>query len=670
MLSPARLPLALSAKHPVLTANWQRALLAGFVVQVLLILFVTTIGLRQLQTTTDNLGTVVDIHMRKLRLTKAMMTAARERTLCMFRLAESRDPFERDDLFLQFNAFGTAFANARMALLEMPLNLRERQLLVRQGALTSIAKPLQSRVVDRLRNDFDRIGDGQALARATQAQNAVLDTLAALDAETQQHALAASLKAREADDKARFWMSLLSGLALLLGTVVAAVIVYYIRRVSRDREHLATHDTLTALPNRMLLADRLEQSLARAQRRNDLVGVMVVDLDRFKRVNDTLGHGSGDALICEVARRLRGSMRAEDIVARLGGDEFAVVVDARRLNQILHIVEKILATLNAPYQIGGQELFSGCTIGISVYPNDGGDAARLLRNADTAMAHAKRAGRGRFQLYDAGMNAAAAERLQLETELHYAAERNEFTFHYQPQLNLASGRIEGVEALIRWNHPRRGLLAPAAFLELLEDTGEIVGVGRALLLTACRQAASWHAAGSRLDVAINLSSKEFWHDALLATVRGALAQSGLPARSLHLELTENIFMEDIDSAIERIEALKALGVVVAIDDFGTGYSSLAHLKRFPLDVLKIDRYFVKELPHAAVNEALIGSILALCKGLGLSAVAEGVEDMAQLECLRRLGCPIAQGYLVSPPVPAQQIPALLERRSPEAFSDA
>ena len=284
---------------------------------------------------------------------------------------------------------------------------------------------------------------------------------------------------------------------------------------------------------------------------------------------------------------------------------------------------------------------------------------------------AKSGGRNRFQLYDTAMNAMAEERLQLETELHYALQRNEFVFHYQPQLNLETGRIHGVEALIRWNNPDKGLLGPAVFLELLEESGGIVGIGRSLLLAACRQTANWHAAGfADLGVAVNVSSKEFWHESLLANVRDALEQSGLPAQSLQLELTEGIFMENVDAAVERILALKALGIAVAVDDFGTGYSSLAHLKRFPLDVLKIDRYFVKDIQHAPVNEALISSILALCKGLDLGTVAEGVENRDQLESLRKLGCRIVQGYFISRPVPAEQVIALLGRDWLQEFGQA
>ena len=651
---------------------WKLALLAGFITQLLLILFVTAIGLRQLEMTTVNLNQVVDIHMRKQNLTKAMVIAARERTVILLMMTQIKDPFEQDELLMQFHRHGGEFVTLRQALLDLPLNDRERELIAQQGELTGRAIPFQERVIDLISADFIQDAADLALKQAIPAQNNVMTALSQLDAETQRVALAASRKAYEDHVAARFWMYLLSAAALVVGLIVAAVVFNFSARISREREQLATHDTLTSLPNRMLFKDRLEQSLIRAKRHQTLVGVMFIDLDRFKRVNDTLGHASGDLLICEVARRLRQMVRADDIVARLGGDEFVVVInDVVALTPILQVIEKILEAVTEPYVLDGREIFSSCSIGVSVYPNDGATLVDLLKHADTAMYHAKNNGRNRFQLYDAAMNAMAEERLQLETDLHHAQERGELVFHYQPQLNLESGRIHAVEALIRWQHPDKGLLAPAAFLSLLEETGGIVSVGRQLLLTACQQTAHWHAAGfTDLIVAVNLSGREFWYDTLIANISAALAQSGLPAHALQLELTEGIFMTDVDAAVDRIRALKALGIAVSVDDFGTGYSSLAHLKRFPLDVLKIDRYFVKDLPNAPANEALISSILALCKGLGLGAVAEGIETREQLESLRTLGCQVVQGYFISRPVPAEQIIELLGRDWTSAFNPA
>ena len=644
-------------------AAWRRALLAGFVTQLLLILFVTAIGLRQLAVTTDNLNQVVDVHMRKQNLTKNMVVAARERSMILVMLTRIEDPFKRDDLQMEFDKNGSRFGWARNELKSLPLNAKERELIDIQGQLTNIAQPIQLQVIDLINADFIQEAAELTLDKAIPAQDKVMGALWQLDDETQRVALDASRQARKDHDVARFWMFLLSGAALLIGLFVAAIVFTFTTRVSRERETLATHDTLTGLPNRMLFMDRLEQSLIRAQRHKTMVGVMFIDLDRFKRVNDTLGHASGDKLICDVADRLRTASRAEDIVARLGGDEFVVVVsDILDIKHILQIVEKMLAAVAEPYQIAERELFCSCSIGISVYPNDGNDSGSLLKHADTAMYHAKNSGRNRFQLYDPTMNAMAEERLQLETDLHYALERNEFVFHFQPQVNLDSGRIHAVEALIRWNHPKKGLLSPAVFLEMLEETGEIISVGRRLLDAACQQTARWHAARfTDLEMAVNVSSKEFWHEGLIPGVKAALAQSGLPPHALQLELTEGIFMEDMDAAVNRVHELKAVGITVSVDDFGTGFSSLAHLKRFPLDVLKIDRYFVKDVQIDPINEALISSILALSKDLKLENVAEGIETREQLECLRKLGCQNVQGYFISRPVPADELTNLLER---------
>jgi diguanylate cyclase (GGDEF)-like protein len=571
------------------------------------------------------------------------------------------DPFERDELLTRFNEKGAEYAVTRQALQDMQLNQQERKLILTQQQLIKIAQPIQEQVIDLINANHNQEAEDVLLKRSIPAQNNVLAVLSQLDAETQKSALAASQNAYDAQTVARFWMYLLCGAALLVGAIVAAVVLRYTTRISHEREQLAIQDALTGLPNRRLFMDRLEQALIHAGRYKTMVGVLFIDLDNFKRVNDTLGHAVGDQLICNVAKRLRAAVRDEDIVARLGGDEFVVVISqVNEVAQILHVVDKMLAVMAAPYQISERELFNSCSIGISVYPNDGVNSSDLLKNADTAMYHAKSSGKNRYHLYDAAMNAMAEERLQLDTDLHYALERNEFIFYYQPQVNLNTGRIDAVEALIRWNHPGKGLLSPAAFLDILEDTGEIINVGRKLLMTACNQTAHWHAAGfSDLSIAVNVSGKEFWHDDLITNVRSALKQSGLPPQSLQLELTEGILMGDIDSAVHKILELKALGITIAIDDFGTGYSSLAHLKRFPLDVLKIDRFFVEDIQLDPVNEALVNSILALCKGLNLGTVAEGVESWSQLESLRKLGCPVAQGYLISRPVPAENIATLL-----------
>ncbi len=660
--APANNALSRLSRRFRVRSAWRPALLAGFVVQLMLILFVTAIGLEQLRLTTDGLRSVVNVHMRKQYLAKTMLTSARERSVNLFRMVESTDPFEQDEMRMRFDGNASDFLGARSELMAMPLSSRERDLLELQRRHTRVSVPLQMRVLELLDAGQANKAEALLLREVLPVQDKVLEALAQLERETQSVASAATREADKEYRVARFWMSALSATALLAGLIVTIASMRYASRSSREREHLATHDALTGLPNRMLFMDRLEQALVRAQRHGSVVGVMFIDLDRFKRVNDTLGHDAGDRLLCEVASRLKRAVRAEDVVARLGGDEFVVVVtDLEEAGHILHLVERVRDIVSDPHPISGHELFVNCSIGISFYPADGTDANTLIRKADTAMYHAKDSG-GRFQLYDETMNAMAEERLRLETELYHAIENEELVLHYQPQLDLESGRICAVEALMRWNHPDRGMLGPALFLELLEETGEIVNVGRRLLMEACMQAAKWHAAGfGDLQIAVNISGKEFWHEALISGVRDAVEKSGIPPPLLQLELTEGILMQDVDNAQGRIRALKEIGVAVAVDDFGTGYSSLAHLKRFPLDCLKIDRYFIKDIQDAAVNEAFVGSILTLCQGLHLDAVAEGVEDVRQLERLRKLGCKRVQGYLVSRPVPAQQIAGLLAR---------
>ncbi len=647
-------------------------LLAGFITQLLLLVFVTVIGLQQLNITTDNLNQVVTVHMQKQSLTKTMMFSARDRTLFILMLSKIQDPIKRDHLFSQFHKNGTTFGAARHALLALPLSNREQELLALQGRLTAVAQPIQIQVIDLIDAEFIQEAEELILTKSIPMQNQVIVALSELDDETQRVALEATARARVEIAVARQWILLLSGAALLVGLLVAAYVIHYTHRANHERERLATQDSLTGLPNRMLFMDRLEQSLIRAKRHATLVGVMFIDMDQFKRVNDTLGHASGDQLICEVAKRLRATGRAKDIVARLGGDEFVVVVsDITEIKQILQVVKKILAAVAEPYRIAERELFSSCSMGISVYPNDGVDSGTLLKHADTAMYHAKNNGRNRFQLYDPTMNVMAEERLQLETDLHYAQERNEFVVHYQPQIDLRSGRVHGTEALIRWNHPTKGLLAPAMFLGILEEKGLIVSIGRALLKAACDQTVIWHRAGfSDLIIAVNLSSKEFWHEGLIAGVQAALAQSGLPPHALQLELTEGIFMENMSGAVNRVHELKALGIAVSVDDFGTGYSSLAHLKRFPIDVLKIDRYFVNDINTDPANEALVRCIITLCNDLHFGTVAEGAETREEIECLLKLGCHVVQGYYLSRPVPAEQLSTLLGRDWLQTFNTA
>ena len=430
------------------------------------------------------------------------------------------------------------------------------------------------------------------------------------------------------------------------------------RREAEERaQHLADHDALTGLPNRRLLEDRLTQALALSQRNRKQTAVMFVDLDRFKAINDSLGHTVGDLVLKEVAQRLVKQLRIGDTICRIGGDEFVVVLpEAKRSTDAANVAAKIIETLSQPVRVADHELIVTPSIGIAVFPDDGRDAEALIRNADAAMYHAKESGRANFQFFTAQMNQVASRRLELESDLRRALHNGELLVQYQPIVALGSGAVVAHEALVRWQHPARGVVPPAEFMQLAEDTGLIVGIGEWVLREACRWA-TFIGAEHGVQVAVNLSARQFNDTRLIELVRRVLADSGLPAHLLMLEVTETTAMHQTDVAASTLQRLKELGVALAIDDFGTGTSSLASLRRFAVDRLKIDRSFIADLPADENAKALTGGIIGLAHALGLKVIAEGVETEAQREFLAALGCDFAQGQLTGMPVDADSAAA-------------
>ena len=455
--------------------------------------------------------------------------------------------------------------------------------------------------------------------------------------------------------------------------VLEGTVIDITQRKNAERQivHQAYHDALTGLPNRMLLYDRLTQALSLARRDRNGLAVLFLDLDQFKLVNDTLGHAAGDRLLVEIARRLQHTLRESDTVARVGGDEFTLLLrhvdegaDAARAAQ------KVLEAIARPVEIDGQRLYLTTSVGISLFPADGEDAESLLTNADIAMYRAKELGRNRFQLCTPAMNAKSVARLTLERDLRLAVERGELTLLYQPQVRIATGRTVGVEALLRWNHPQRGLIRPADFIGLAEETRLILPIGEWVLRSACEQARLWHQDGSpELQVAVNLSALQFQQRSLVAVVQEILDDTGVDPDWLVLEITESAAMHDAELTVEVLAMLRAMGLRIAIDDFGTGHASLSYLRQFPIDTLKIDRGFVSDLETSREGSAIVNAIIGLAHGLDLEVVAEGVETEGQLRFLAERGCEEYQGFLISQALSAVEVPEFVGRR-PRAIAAA
>jgi diguanylate cyclase (GGDEF)-like protein/PAS domain S-box-containing protein len=434
------------------------------------------------------------------------------------------------------------------------------------------------------------------------------------------------------------------------------------RRQAEARvHHMAYHDALTGLPNRALLSERLDRALLAARRDGLKLALMFIDLDRFKTINDSLGHLTGDYLLKEVAQRLCRVVRASDTVARLGGDEFVVLVPGVRVaEECGRVGDKIIEALAAPVEFEGRSLHISPSIGICLYPDDGADAASLMRKADAAMYYAKAAGRNNYQFYAEPMNAAAARHFELETRLRGALQREEFALFYQPIVGTQDGRVQGLEVLLRWRHPEQGLVAPDDFIPILEENGLIVPVGEWVIRRACEQAMAWRRAGlPALPLAVNLSARQFMHRGLIQAIRDIVDDTGIDPGLLEFEITETALMQHGGQTLETLGQLFRMGIRLSIDDFGTGYSSLAYLKRFPVRKIKIDRAFVRDLESSSEDQAIVAAIMALAGSLQMAVVAEGVETEAQLALLRRAGCQYAQGYLFARPVESSAIPALL-----------
>ncbi|EKT4476803.1 MULTISPECIES: putative bifunctional diguanylate cyclase/phosphodiesterase [Pseudomonas] len=435
---------------------------------------------------------------------------------------------------------------------------------------------------------------------------------------------------------------------------------------NQELTQLALHDTLTDLPNRTLLADRIEQAIAKVAEQGGCFALMFIDLDGFKPVNDAFGHHIGDLLLKAVAARLRGHLHSQDTLARIGGDEFVLLVELQEPNDAMDVAVKQVNLVSRPFRVAEHDLQLSASLGIVLYPGNGQDQHELLRNADAAMYHAKSAGKNGYSFFDVSMNSNARQQLQLLQDLRLALEQRQFRLHYQPKFDAQACQPIGAEALLRWEHPQQGLLLPDRFIGLAEKTGLIIPIGEWVLTEACRQMRQWLDQGHHgWRMAVNLSAIQFCHAGLVDSVARALQQNGLPANCLTLEITETTAMHDADASLTVLQRLSDMGVDLSIDDFGTGYSSLMYLKRLPANELKIDRGFVRDLEQDSDDAAIVSAIVALGQALGLRIVAEGVETDKQQDFLTRLGCDSLQGYLLGQPVPAEQFMSKLQAMGPE-----
>jgi diguanylate cyclase (GGDEF)-like protein/PAS domain S-box-containing protein len=610
--------------------------------------------------------------------TNALLVLVAGVGLTLLSAAHLRAASSRSRVIEQTVLTRTAELHARTGELQQTANqlqLRNRAIEASANAIfiTSAAPP--DYLVEYVNPAFERITGYPAadiigkpfglLASVEEDQSGSVELMAAMAARREAHATVRSYR----KDGTMYWNEIhVAPVRDEQGEVNHFVHINYdvteTKLYQQQLEYRANFDPLTGLANRNLLQDRLQQAISYASRLHRTVWVAFIDLDRFKFVNDSAGHSSGDALLQVVAGRLKAGVRAADTVGRIGGDEFVLVLPQYETGPMTaDTIEKVMAQVAAPILIGEKEFFVSCSIGIAVFPGDGASGETLLKHADIAMYRAKEMGRNNFQFFEPALNARTQARLRIEGALRHALARGEFVLHYQPQVDLKTGNIVGAEALIRWQHADFGMVLPAEFIALAEETGLIVPIGAWVLRTACAQNQAWQDAGlGKLRVAVNMSGIQFAQPDIVQTVAGALNDSGLDPACLEIELTESIVMHDVESTITTLHQLKALGVQLSIDDFGTGYSSLAYLKRFPIDVLKIDQSFVRDVATNPDDATIVLSIIALAHNLRLQVIAEGVETQEQLDFLRDHGCDEIQGYYFSKPVAAAAIGQTLQDR--------
>ena len=633
---------------------------AGFVVVLALMVALSAISLNYVSEANQRLRDIAHNNNVKTELATIMHSALRERALCMHALPILTDPFEREAEVGRFNSHGITYLQARNRFEQMPLNAKEIKILARILQLSretqsetralveaSIFSTSQTKILERLRNV------------AMPKQRAIAEQVSTLIDLQRQQTTAAVLDAKNSYERVRNLMLGLGAAALLVGLMIAWFVSRQVARQAQQLAAQAMYDPLTGLANRSLLHDHLEHAIELSKRARTSFGVALMDLDRFKEVNDTLGHNVGDELLREVGRRLQGTVRSVDTVARLGGDEYVVLIHGLEPDDVPTVANKLLATLDRPFHWKNQSIDVGASLGFSLYPSQCTDADGLLRCADIAMYVAKRSGTG-YALYATDQEHTSRSDLSLKSELREAIHSGQLSLYYQPQIDHRSRRVAGVEALVRWNHPRRGFLAPDQFIPLAEDAGLIGPLTHWVLKTALQQLEALHRQGHNLTVAVNLSARNLHDMELPASILTLLAERGIAPGDLTLEITESAVMANPSDGLAILTELDRMGVTIAIDDFGTGHSSLAYLKRLPVDELKIDKSFGKDMVENENDAVIVRSTIDLAHNLGLKVTAEGVETQAAWDILEILGCDCSQGYFMGRPMPVEKLAAWLQ----------
>ncbi len=635
----------------------------GFTLILLLMVALTVIGLERIAGVNQRMERVVRENNVKMELAHAMKDALRERAVIMHTVSLLSDPFEQNDEFLSFNDHGAAFTTARSRLEAMPLTTEEKDILARMQALTAKTQPLVVEAVDKALGGHsaqarELIGKEIIVAQKLIAFeiNQLLD-LQKTETET------AVVEAMDAYRNTRALMLSLGAAAAALGLIIAFVVVRNADRQAHLLQHQAMYDNLTNLPNRALFADRLQQAILIGRREKQPFALIAMDLDSFKEINDTLGHSAGDQVLQQVADRARVCLRESDTVARMGGDEFIILLaTVNDQDGAVAASKKILKALDDPVEIAGQKVEIGASLGVVMFPEHGEEPAVLLRQADAAMYLAKQTHAG-FKLYSKDLGQGVDDRLVMQGELRRAIADNELVLHYQPKIDFGTDRVSGVEALVRWQHPRHGLLSPDKFIPLAEQTGLIKPLTHAVLQSALRQCREWQQAGLDLSISVNISAISIQDPEFPDQVARLLKENPVSPSRLELEITETAVMVEPACAVDCIRKLCDLGLQIAIDDFGTGYSSMSYLKELLVAKIKIDKSFVKDMAVSHNDAVIVRSTIELGHNLGLKVVAEGVETEAAWDRLKALGCDDAQGYYMSRPLPSDQFVEWL-RRSP------